>query len=176
MKGSGRVVPTTVGDCPRISTPEKTSARSSRAFFVFGVNFGGGVSSTSSSAPRWRIKSITDRGYARHQNALGRVWRNLGNLITSCLLSCVVAFSRSNRRTEKNLARGRYFWQTRQVRSPPRTYVSRVAPLAQAGRSLHYTLAFRLVAGLVGPDGTRMVASRDALRVTKRPQDFRGWA
>ena len=49
------------GVSPLSSTPDKTSARSSRAFFVPGVRVGGRASSISSSAPLWRMKSMASR-------------------------------------------------------------------------------------------------------------------
>jgi hypothetical protein len=49
------------GVSPLSSTFDKTSARSSRALFVPGVRVGGRASSTSSSAPLWRMKSMANR-------------------------------------------------------------------------------------------------------------------
>ena len=49
------------GVSPLSLTLDKTSARSSRAFFVPGVRVGGRASSTSSSAPLWRMKSMASR-------------------------------------------------------------------------------------------------------------------
>jgi hypothetical protein len=147
------------GVSPLSSTFDKTSARSSRALFVPGVRVGGRASSTSSSAPLWRMKSMANRvagergGAAPARVATQSQPRDEGREV-------VVRFRR-------NLSTAKFVG--------PRGFipdVARVASLDPAGGPEPRALAGGPVARLAGRDGTRLVEARHPRVLAHRPQDL----